>query len=53
MTERALLQECCTLLVAEDFEVHLGGWFSCVSLGSVDSEVWPVTHKCLVFGKGL
>jgi len=43
----------CTSFVAEDFEVYLGGQFSSVSVGSVGSEVWPVTCKCLVFGKGL
>lgn len=53
MTERALLQKCHTLTVAEDSEVYSGGQFSCVRVRFVVSEMWPVTHKCLVFGQGL
>lgn len=40
---------CC----GEYFEVCFGGGLSCLGVGSVGSEAWPVAFKHLVFRKGL
>lgn len=52
MTERALLTRV-PHVVAEYFEVCFGGGLSCLGVGSVGSEAWPVAFKRLVFRKGL